>query len=238
MDARQLQTLERALGYTFQEPGLLEEALTHPSFDSTRNYERLEFLGDAVIELYVSSYLFENYPNEPEGELTRKRSLIVCTSGLALIASRLHLSQFLILGHGEEVNAGRTKPSILENTLEAIAGAIYVDGGCVVAWKVLRGLFECRCREVMRSPLPAADSKSQLQERIQGSFKKDIRYEVVGSEGPPHDPTFYVELVVGGRSVCSGSGRSKKAAEQAAAAAALRHFDDYFAQELTDYDSF
>lgn len=237
MNARQIETLERALGYHFQDRWLLEEALTHPSYDGSRNYERLEFLGDAVIELFVSNYLFENYPDEPEGELTRKRSLIVCTSGLALIARKLHLSEFLILGHGEEVNAGRTKPSILENTLEAVAGAIYVDGGCVVAWKVLRGLFESRCREVMRSPLPAADSKSRLQERIQGTFKQPIHYAVVGAEGPPHEPTFHVELVVGDRSICSGTGHSKKAAEQAAAAAALTHFDEFFAQELTENDS-
>lgn len=237
MNLQQTETLERALGYHFRDPSLLEEALTHPSCDGSRNYERLEFLGDAVIELFVSSLLFADYPDEPEGELTRRRAQIVCTSGLALIARQLHLSRYLILGRGEEVNAGRTKPTILENTLEAVAGAIYLDGGWGTCMRVLRRLFEQRCREVMQSPLPAADSKSRLQEKIQAGVKQEIRYDVIGSEGPPHDPTFHVELVVGGRSICAGSGRSKKAAEQVAAAQALRHYDEYFAQELTEYDS-
>lgn len=228
--------LERELGYRFRDVWLLEEALTHPSYDSEFNYERLEFLGDAVIELFVSSYLFRNYPGATEGELTRKRARIVCTEGLALIADRLGLSRHLILGHGEEVNAGRTKASILENTMEAIAGAVYVDGGYEAAWKVLDGLFAERCQEVMRSPLPAVDSKSALQERIQGSFKKEIRYESEGV-GPAHNPTFYARLIVGGRDICGGEGSSKKAAEQAAAADALEHYDDYFRQDLQEHDS-
>lgn len=228
------QELEARLGYSFRNLTLLEEALTHPSESREFNYERLEFLGDAVIELFVSSFLFGNYPDVPEGVLTRKRALIVCTDGLALIARRLRLGQHLILGYGEEINAGRDKATILENTLEALAGAVYVDGGYEAVWRVLHGLFADRCREVMRSPLPAADSKSRLQELIQGGIKKDIRYEVIRSEGPPHDPTFHVELVVGGRSICGGRGSSKKAAEQAAAAEALAHYEDYFSQELAE----
>ncbi|MBD5559827.1 MAG: ribonuclease III [Clostridia bacterium] len=225
--------LEEALDYSFADPGLLEEALTHPSCGAGYDYERLEFLGDAVIELFVSSFLFTNYPDVPEGTLTRKRAIIVCTEGLALIAGRLELSRYLILGHGEEVNSGRTKASILENTMEAIAGAVYVDGGYQAAWQVLDRLFAGRCAEVMRSPLPAADSKSRLQEKIQGGIKQEISYEVTASEGPPHSPTFYVELVVGGRSICAGRGSSKKAAEQMAAAEALEHFDEYFPEENT-----
>ena len=237
MEPMHAEKLEQALGYSFRNRALLEEALTHPSESREFNYERLEFLGDAVIELFVSSFLFRNYPDVPEGTLTRKRSLVVCTSGLALIARRLDLSRYLILGWGEEVNSGRNKPTILENTLEALAGAVYVDGGHEAAWSMLERLFADRCREVMQSPLPAADSKSQLQERIQGSIKKEIRYEVVRSEGPPHDPTFHVELVVGGRPICGGSGTSKKAAEQAAAAHALEHYTDLFAQDIADYDT-
>lgn len=232
MNGNQRKTLEERLGYTFANPELLTRALTHPSKDCPDNYERLEFLGDAVIELFVSSYLFSHYPDVPEGELTRKRSVIVRTAGLAMIARKLDLGACLILGRGEEVNSGRAKPTILENALEAVTGAIYVDGGHQVAWEVLTRLFANRCREVMASADSSADAKSQLQERIQGSFKKEIRYTVIRSEGPPHDPTFHVELQVGGRRICRASGSSKKAAEQRAADDALAHYEEYFEEEL------
>lgn len=234
MDANHSKILEKRLGYTFSDPQLLIRALTHPSKDGVENYERLEFLGDAVIELFVSSYLFRHYPDVPEGELTRKRSVIVRTNGLAMIARDLDLGACLILGHGEEVNCGRTKPTILENALEAVAGAVYLDGGHTAAWEVLSRLFAARCREVMASSAPSADAKSQLQEKVQGTFKKEIRYTVVRSEGPPHDPTFYVELQVGGRRICRASGSSKKEAEQGAAQKALLHFEEYFQEDLHD----
>ena len=234
METNNPAALENRLGYYFADPRLLIRALTHPSKDGVHNYERLEFLGDAVIELFVSSYLFLHYPDVPEGELTRKRSVIVRTNGLAMIARELDLGACLILGHGEEVNAGRTKPTILENALEAVVGAVYVDGGHEAAWEVLTGLFAERCREVMASAAPSADAKSQLQEKIQGTFKKEIRYMVIRSEGPPHDPTFFVELQVGGRRICQASGSSKKEAEQRAAGQALAHFEEYFQEDLND----
>lgn len=222
--------LENAIGYVFRDPALLEQALTHPSFDPERNYERLEFLGDAVIELFVSTYLFSNYPETPEGLLTKKRAVIVCTKGLELIANRLRLGDYLILGRGEESTEGRHKPSILENTLEAVMGAVYTDGGWDEAKRVMRRLFSARCDDVMRSSVTATDSKSQLQEYIQGTIKRDIRYVVTRSEGPPHDPTFYVTLTVGGRRICGGVGSSKKEAEQDAASYAVEHLDELFAQ--------
>lgn len=221
--------LEVAIGYKFQRPELLVQALTHPSFDPAYNYERLEFLGDAVIELFVSTFLFKHYPDTPEGTLTKKRAMIVCTKGLELIANRLNLGSYLILGRGEETTEGRQKPSILENTLEAVMGAVYVDGGWNSVVDVMGRLFSKRCEEVMRSPVTAADAKSQLQEYIQGTIKREIRYVVTRVEGPPHDPTFYVTLVVGGRNICSGVGSSKKEAEQDAAAYAVQHLEELFA---------
>lgn len=222
--------LEQKLGYRFSDPGLLDEALTHPSCGTGSNYERLEFLGDAVLELTISEILFGTFPDAHEGDLTRQRASLVQTSSLASVAQRIDLGSYLNVGLSEVATSGRQKPTILENALEAVLGAVYLDGGLEAAQRVVSGLFTELLRTAPDNRLGGKDSKTELQEKIQAGPRLSIEYVIDGSDGPPHNPTFHVVLYVGGKRVAEGTGSSKKRAEQRAAQSALADFENVVAR--------
>jgi ribonuclease-3 len=217
--------LEARIGYTFRNATLCETALTHTSWlneagrpDRSDN-ERLEFLGDAVVDLVVSDLLMRRFPDRREGDLSRARAALVSETGLARVALTIDIGHFILLGKGEERTGGRARPSILANALEALMGAIYIDAGFDAAAAVAGRLFEGRIEEVDAHAL--ADYKSRLQERAQALWQTAPVYEVVAEGGPDHDKRFEVTLSLGGRPYGRAIGRSKKEAEQGAAAAAL-----------------
>ncbi|MFQ5894957.1 MAG: ribonuclease III [Nitrospinota bacterium] len=213
--------LQARLGYTFRRPALLELALTHRSFgreggDGTDN-ERLEFLGDAALGLILAERLFREDPRADEGELSRRRAHRVSRSFLASLARWLDLGEHLRLGRGEAASGGRKKSSILAGALEAVVGAIFVDGGFGACRKVVRRLFA----ESEKTLLPPSDYKSLLQERSQEASLGIPLYRTVRERGPEHRKTFEVEVLLAEKGFGRGRGESKKAAEQAAAKAAL-----------------
>jgi ribonuclease III len=221
--------LQARLGHAFRNATLCETAMTHTSWlneagqpDRSDN-ERLEFLGDAVLDLVVSDLLMRRFPDRREGDLSRARAALVSESGLAQVALDIDLGRFILLGKGEERTGGRTRPSILANGLEALMGAIYVDAGFDAAAAVASRLFEGRIQDV--DAHARFDFKSRLQERAQALWQTAPVYEVVAEEGPDHDKRFVVALSLGGRSYGRAVGRSKKEAEQGAAAAALDAID-------------
>jgi len=217
--------LEARLGHAFRNAALCETALTHTSWvneagqPERSDNERLEFLGDAVLDLVVSDLLMRRFPDRREGDLSRARAALVSEPGLAQVAVALELGRFILLGKGEERTGGRGRPSILANALEALLGAIYVDAGFDAAAAVASRLFESRIEEVDQHA--RLDYKSRLQERAQALWQTAPVYEVVAEEGPDHDKRFEVALSLAGRPYGRAIGRSKKEAEQGAAAAAL-----------------
>ncbi|MEI3525227.1 MAG: ribonuclease III [Eubacteriales bacterium] len=218
-----LEELENKLGYHFHDRRLLEHALCHSSYanerhwDKLMNNERLEFLGDAVLELATSEYLYQNYPTMPEGEATRTRASIVCEQTLALCARDLGLGEWLRLGKGEELTGGRDRDSITSDAMEALLGAIYLDGGFANAKEFVHHFI---LNDIEHKKL-FYDSKTILQEQIQSETEEPIHYELVKEEGPDHNKRFTVNVVLGEKVLGSGSGRTKKAAEQEAAYRAL-----------------
>ncbi len=217
------QKLESRLGYSFRNRELLRHALTHPSCGNAPNYERLEFLGDAVIELIISDDLFRGYQELSEGMLTQRRADIVCSKSLARIARSIDLGEYIFLGKGEEESGGRKKTSILENVMEAVMGAVYLDGGFQEAQRVVRRLFADAVQDAVERRRDY-DYKSQFQELVQRTVKQEIAYRVLRQEGPPHDSVFHVGLFLGGKALCEGTGSSKKEAEQNAAKSAIADF--------------
>jgi len=217
--------LEARLGHSFRNAALCETALTHTSWvneagqPERSDNERLEFLGDAVLDLVVSDLLMRRFPDRREGDLSRARAALVSEPGLAQVAVALELGRFILLGKGEERTGGRGRPSILANALEALMGAIYIDAGFDAAAAVASRLFESRIEEVDQHA--RLDYKSRLQERAQALWQTAPVYEVVAEEGPDHDKRFEVALSLAGRPYGRAVGRSKKEAEQGAAAAAL-----------------
>ncbi len=211
--------LEKRIGYTFHDKKLLKRAFIHSSADVGESYERLEFLGDAVLALAVSEHLFFERPEDKEGDLTKCRAALVNETALAEVARRLDLSGYLILGRGERHSGGADKPSILADVVEAMIGAVYVDGGFEEAKSLVNRLLE-KSFETVLSGGGFRDFKTRLQEYYHKLGISDIKYTVYKEEGPPHDRTFYVKLVVCGEEVARGQGRSKKFAEQKAAKAA------------------
>lgn len=215
-----LNEFQSKIGYTFKNRHLLEQALTHSSYANEKHMkkhsdnERLEFLGDAVLEIVSSEFLFINYPQKPEGELTKLRASIVCEPTLALCTKPLDLGKYLRLGRGEDHTGGRKRKSILSDALEAVIGAIYLDGGFTNAKEfVLRFIMT----DIENKQL-FYDSKTILQEQVQKNWHDgEISYVLTGEEGPDHDKTFLVDLYVAGEKKSSGKGRTKKAAEQDAA---------------------
>ncbi|MFP5213348.1 MAG: ribonuclease III [Acidobacteriota bacterium] len=225
-----LDSLQEALDYRFRNPELLLQALVHrsfihenPNFDRPDN-ETFEFLGDAVLGLAISHLLLSRFPEYREGELSRLRSSIVNEKELAKIALVLNLGDHLLLGKGEEMTGGRHKPSLLADSLEAFLAAIYLDGGLEAAVTVVARLFQCYLDSNQQDhPLKALDKdyKTQLQELAQARFKLTPVYCLDAEEGPDHDKTFHMSVVLAGRGLAAGSGKSKKEAQQEAARKAL-----------------
>jgi ribonuclease III len=217
--------IHRLTGYRFKHPSLLEESLRHSSFvneqmdKNLKNNERLEFLGDAVLNLAVSHMLMERCPDINEGTLSRMRSAMVNESRLAEVARTIALGDHICLGKGEMMSGGSEKPSILANTLEALIAAIYLDGGNEVAFEIVKKLFS-PILDTMDMDNVAADYKTRLQELIQLKQLGTPKYTTVGETGPDHDKTFAVNLSTGSLTV-EGKGKSKKIAEQNAAQKAL-----------------
>lgn len=211
--------ISRILGYNFKDKQLLELALTHSSMEAEYSYERLEFLGDAVLELLVSEYLYSAYPDEDEGQLTHRRAAIVCEESLAAFVRGQGIQKFILFGRSEEHSGGREKNSILCDICESVLGAMYLDGGIEPA-----GVYVERIVQFAEDEAPikkSQDYKTELQIFLQKDGEADLQYQVLRTEGPPHDTTFYVRLVVEGRAFSEGKGKSKKRAEQEAARAAL-----------------
>lgn len=223
-----LETLEKRIGYTFRDKALLVRALTHSSYTNearsakVENYERTEFLGDAVLELVSSEFLFKQHPLVPEGELTKMRAAMVCEPSLAFCAKDLELGEFMRLGKGEERTGGRHRDSITSDAMEAVIGAIYLDGGMAPAKDFIYRfiLSDLEDKQLFY------DSKSNLQEIIQGQMHREFTYRLVGEEGPEHDRIYTTEVILGSECLGRGSGRTKKAAEQQAAYQALLRLRD------------
>lgn len=218
-----LQELERKIQYKFHDIELLKTALRHSSYVNEHRMNRLdcnertEFLGDAVLELVSSEHLFKTYPKMPEGELTRLRASLVCEPTLAFCARELGLGEFLSLGKGEEMTGGRYRDSVTSDAMEAVIGAIYLDGGFANAKEfILRFVLN----DIEHKKL-FFDSKTIFQEMVQGKIPGEISYHLVGEKGPDHDKIFSAEVWIGKKCMGRGDGRTKKAAEQMAAYQAI-----------------
>lgn len=212
--------------YDFKDFSLLETALTHSSFaheckgKNMENNERLEFLGDAVLELVISSFIFEKFSDLPEGELTKLRANIVCEGSLSKMARMINIGENIRLGKGEEHTGGRNRDSILADAFEAVIGAIYIDGGFFAAREFILNHMEEAIYE-MRKTFSMSDCKTSLQEIIQKTSKNPVSYLIVDEFGPAHEKTFVVEVRHENRILGRGRGRSKKEAEQNAAGNAI-----------------
>lgn len=214
-----IKKFQEVIEYHFHDEKLLRQALTHSSFANEKHLkkhsdnERLEFLGDAVLEIISSEFLYKEYPDKPEGELTKLRASIVCEPTLALCTKDIALGEYLLLGKGEDQTGGRGRKSILSDALEAVIGAIYLDGGFANAKEFIHKyiLTDIEHKQLFY------DSKTILQEIVQAHFKEELSYHLVGEEGPDHDKTFQVELQIGEQVYGIGKGRTKKSAEQEAA---------------------
>ncbi|MCM1039542.1 MAG: ribonuclease III [Roseburia sp.] len=223
MQQRSLEELEERIGYHFKNKQLLKQAVTHSSFANEQkinrheDYERLEFLGDAVLELVSSRFLFEENEQMTEGQLTRMRASIVCEVALAYCARLFGLEEFLLLGKGEEMTGGRTKDSIISDTMEAVIGAVYIDGGMKEAEDFVHRfiLSDLEHKKLFY------DAKTILQEHIQQEGAGTLHYELISETGPDHDKVFVVEVRIDDKKIGEGTGRTKKAAEQQAAYQAL-----------------
>lgn len=223
MSHHRLQILQDKLQYHFTDPKLLEHALIHKSLcihDHNKSNERMEFLGDAVLQLSVSTYLYEEYPDLPEGKMAKFRASLVCQTTLAEIARALELGEHIQLGKGEKLSQGSSKPSILSDALEAVFGAVYLDGGFTKASEVILTLF-LPFFALHETGLMDTDYKTKLQEVLQKDGNVKIQYIITKQSGLPHDMNFYVDVFCDGEVIGSGQGKSKKNAEQSAAQAAL-----------------
>ena len=212
-----LDRLEAVLEYTFQDKSLPLTALTHSSYANEhglKSYERLEFLGDAILGFAAAEYLFENGEN-PEGELTKMRAALVCEPSLAAVAQRLSLSRFIRLGKGEDASGGRSRPSLLCDIVEALIGAMYLDGGLEPAKQFIQK--QILSGATVQRGVRSADYKTLLQEYVQRDGAGVLSYRVVGESGPDHAKVFEAEALINGEPSGRGSGHSKKEAEQAAA---------------------
>ena len=204
--------------------------MTHSSYANehkmalVENNERLEFLGDAILNLVVSQYLYKKYPNHPEGELTKIRAKVVCESSLAYAAKKIEVGKFLLLGKGEEATGGRERESLLADAAEAIVGAIYMDSDFETTNMVLLTNFEEDIVHAVAKGDLFIDYKTELQEIIQKNGKSNMEYRVIKEEGPDHNKKFYMDLLVDNETIGTGRGKNKKDAEQMAAKEALIRF--------------
>lgn len=221
---KKLKALENRIGYEFRNRNLLILALTHSSYANEKKLgkagcnERLEFLGDAVLELISSDFLYKKFTQIPEGELTKKRASLVCEPSLAYCARDFGLPQYLLLGKGEDMTGGRNRDSIVSDATEALLGAIYLDGGFASAKEfVLKFILND-----LENKQLFYDSKTTLQEIVQGRYEEDVRYVLLREEGPDHNKSFYMQALLGEKVLGEGCGHTKKAAEQQAAYCAIK----------------
>ena len=219
-----IKDLEEAIGYRFKNITLLQNALTHSSYanerwhDSLRSNERLEFLGDSILGMVVAEHLYRNFPDRPEGELTRMRADMVCETSLAKIATQVNLGSHLLLGHGEEQGGGRNRASILADAMESVIAASFLDGGMAAAEEIINRFV---LSNVPSGRLQNQDYKTALQELVQQKKNQQLTYTLVDEQGPDHNKQFFVEVSLNGNVVGQGVGSSKKRAEQDAARAAM-----------------
>ncbi|MGC2424577.1 MAG: ribonuclease III [Nitrospirota bacterium] len=218
--------LEKRLEYNFHQPSLLIQALTHKSYANENRLgmaghnERLEFLGDTVLDFIISDFIMKLCPDSPEGDLSKLRAVVVSEPNLFKVATRLGLGEYLFLGKGEELTGGREKPSLLANAVEAIIAAVYLDAGLDEAYHFIRNNFEKDIKAMVAGGM-VYDYKTELQEACQSRFGELPKYTVVNETGPDHQKIFEVEIEAEGRPLGKGSGKSKKEAEQHAAQVAL-----------------
>lgn len=219
-----LKDLEAAVGYRFKNISLLQNALAHSSYANERwhsslmSNERLEFLGDSILGMLVADHLYRNFPDRPEGELTRMRADMVCERALAAVAGKIGLGEHLLLGKGEEAGGGRGRDSILADAVESVIAASYLDGGMEAAKQFVDRFVLVN---VPHAKLHNRDYKTTLQELVQQKKNQTISYVLVGESGPDHDKQFVVQLLINAKVAGVGTGSSKKRAEQDAARAAL-----------------
>lgn len=224
MPIKSIADLEQVIGYSFNDKALIKRALTHSSYaneqkiNKSGDYERLEFLGDAVLELVSSEFFYHEYPQMPEGRLTKLRSSHVCEPALAFCAREFGLEKYILLGKGEERTGGRERDSIISDVCEAIIGAMYLDGGMAVAHSFIHRFI---LNDIENKSL-FYDSKSILQETVQANGHVSLEYKLISEEGPDHDKIFTVEVYIGGKASGVGSGKTKKGAEQKAAYEAIK----------------
>ena len=223
MNTERFHNIEDIIGYTFHDLELLVTALTHKSYANERkinkveSYERSEFLGDAILEFVVSEYLYKNYPDYPEGKLTKLRASLVCEFTLSQISKELKFGHYVLLSRGEDLTGGRNRNSIMCDLFEAVLGAIYLDGGLANAKEFIHKFI---LTDIEHKKL-FYDCKTSLQEVMQGHYEEELNYRLISEEGPDHDKRFSVEARIGERVIGTGIGHTKKAAEQEAAYQAL-----------------
>ncbi|NLX61282.1 MAG: ribonuclease III [Tissierellia bacterium] len=231
---KKLEELQAIINYKFKDLNLLNTSLTHSSYANENKQagvvsnERLEFLGDVVIDLVVSEYLYKRLTELPEGELSKRRASVVCESSLAFAAHKIKLGKFLLLGKGEEATGGRERESILADAFEALTGAIYIDGKYESARDFLLGNFEQEVIYALSKGSLFKDYKTELQEKLQRKTKSKIEYVVVKEDGPDHRKKFYMNVIVENKVIGKGMGRNKKEAEQNAAKQALMNLGEHF----------
>ena len=216
----EIKKLEDRIGYSFKDKKLIIEALTHKSYKQPYNNERLEFLGDAVLDLIVGQYLFERFLNHDEGKLSKMRASLVNEDGFTRLAEHIGLGDQLFLSNAEENNGGRTKPSLLSNAFEAIIGALYLEAGLDEARKISIKLLEEVHPDISLDTL-FKDYKTTLQEMTQALYGTTPEYKLVGSHGPDHKKEFEIAVLIDGKEYARASGKSKKVAQQESAAIAI-----------------
>ncbi len=221
-----IRQLEEKIGYTFTDRDLLENAVTHSSYikehnRGSRSNERLEFLGDAFFDAIIGEELYKIFPQKEEGFLSRVRASLVCEKSLAKAARKLELGRYILMGNGEDKSGGRDRESILADTMEAVIGAVYLDGGFEAVKASVLDIFREAIDDAVNGKFIITDYKTALQEKLQHEGITDIKYVLIKETGPDHDKTFKVQLEVNGRPETTGEGKSKKQAEQNAAEAMI-----------------
>ncbi len=223
-----LEVLEKKLNHKFKNKLYLKNSLTHSSYANENKLgvinsnERLEFLGDAILNLIVSQYLYKKYPHYTEGELTKIRAKVVCESSLAYVAREMGVGDYLLLGKGDESTGGRERESILADTIEAMIGAVYMDSDFQTANKHLLSKFEHNIVKAVEKGKLFFDYKTELQEKYQKQTNSKIEYRIFKEEGPEHNKVFFMDVILNGKVLGRGKGKNKKEAEQMAAKSALK----------------
>ena len=223
-----LENLEKNLQYKFKDINLLKQALTHSSFayeNKVKSNEKLEFLGDSILEFVSSEYIYKKYPKLTEGEMTKVRASVVCGESLSNVARKNNVGEFLYLGKSEKVSGGQNRKAVLEDAVEAIIAAIYLDGGIESAKKFIFDSLEEEIDKATKH-VGVKDYKTVLQEVLQKNGTVNIEYEITNEQGPDHDKTFYAQVKLDGKVLAKGEGKSKKVAEMHAAQKALQEMED------------